>query len=208
MWHSSGLGSVIAIVRSGFETPDWVLDALIEGGLTSVEITIGTPNALRTLDHWRSRAPGSVLVGAGTVTDAETAQRALGAGAQFVVTPNVDGDVLGLAADAAVPTICGALSPSEIVRASAFGATAVKIFPVSAVGGVEYVKQVSAPLSHISLVAVGGVGPADAADYLDAGCVAVGIGSALVPSTELTTGDFEMIRSRAKQIMQSVSLRS
>lgn len=195
---------VVAIIRSRVAPPDELFDALVLGGIRLVEVTLGTPGALETVRTWRDRADCDVKVGVGTVISGSDAAHAVDAGADFLVTPNLDESVLRRATDSAVPVLCGAMTPSEIVRAWNLGAAAVKVFPVSSIGGPSYVREVTAPLSAIPLVAVGGVTVDDATAYLSAGCIAVGMGSALVPTGSIGPKECEAIGPRARELMASI----
>lgn len=195
---------VVAIIRSTVAPTDELLDALVLGGLRLIEVTLGTPCALETVRAWTDRVGRDTRVGVGTVISESDARRAIDAGADFLVTPNLDDAVLRCATDSAVPVICGAMTPSEIVRAWDLGAAAVKVFPASSIGGPSYVREITAPLSAIPLVAVGGVTIDDAVSYLTAGCTAVGVGSSLVPTTPIGHQECEAISVRARELVASI----
>lgn len=171
------LGPAIAVLRA--DEPVTVLptvEALVTAGLSSLEITLTTPDAVALVRQAVQIFGDAAVIGAGTVLTGQDVSRAEQAGARFLVTPSYEPDVL---ARASVPVICGGLTPTEIHHAWAGGAVAVKVFPAR-VGGPQYLRDLHAPFPEIPLVPTGGVTVANAADYLDAGAVAVGLGNDLV----------------------------
>ena len=168
-----------------FYDPDRVraqatVEALAAGGATLVEYTLRGPGAERILADLIEACPPGVAVGAGSVPDLARLEQALDAGAAFVVGPNGERELADRCLDAGVAYVPGCLSPSEVVRAQAWGCELVKVFPVAAVGGPAYVRALRGPLPNAQLVATGGVGIDDAAEYLRAGAACVGLGSELV----------------------------
>jgi 2-dehydro-3-deoxyphosphogluconate aldolase/(4S)-4-hydroxy-2-oxoglutarate aldolase len=187
---------VIAIVRLRTNEPaDEVLEHLVVGGITAVEVTLPSPGSLAAVRRWRSRS--DVRVGVGTVISAQDAERAIEAGAQFLVTPTTSLPVLSTAGQAGVPVACGALTPTEIQLAWDSGAWSVKVFPIDAMGGARYIRNLKGPLPDIPLVPTGGVTVATTTEYAEVGCVGVGIGSALVDEATVAEGAWERLRERA-----------
>jgi 2-dehydro-3-deoxyphosphogluconate aldolase/(4S)-4-hydroxy-2-oxoglutarate aldolase len=178
-----------------------VVEAILDGGVTSVEITANTDGFL---DQLSAVAPvvadrGGVL-GAGTVLDPETAVAALDAGASFVVTPTLNEAVVETCNRYGVVSIPGVLTPTEALSAVEAGADACKIFPASSVGP-AHVRSVRGPLSQIPLVPTGGVGPENAAAYFEAGATALGVGSSIAPDEAVRTGDLERITDNARTLV-------
>ncbi|MET9318188.1 2-dehydro-3-deoxyphosphogluconate aldolase [Kribbella sp. NPDC003505] len=169
---------VVAIVRLKSPAPDEIADVLADAGVRFVEITLGTPECLATLQRWRTTVP--MRVGAGSVRRPSQVADALAAGAQFLVTPTTRPEVLASAVGCSVPIACGALTPSEIESAYESGASLVKVFPVHAIGGPDYIRAVRAPMPDVPLMPVGNCSVDVAAVYAGLGCAAVGIGSGLV----------------------------
>ncbi len=187
---------VIAIVRLRTNEPaDEVLDHLVAGGITAVEVTLPSPGCLAAVRRWRSRS--GVRIGVGTVLSAQDAEQAIEAGAQFLVTPTTSLPVLSTARQADVPVACGALTPTEIQLAWDSGAWSVKVFPIDALGGARYIRNLKGPLPDIPLLPTGGVTVATTTEYAEVGCVGVGIGSALVDEATVTEGAWERLRERA-----------
>ncbi len=155
--------------------------ALLEGGLSTIEVTVEGPGGLEAIASLRGV---DTLVGAGTVVSTKQAEAALQAGAQFVVSPHLDRGLLDWANDRGVPMIPGAMTPTEVASAWAMAATAVKIFPASVVGP-EYVRSLLGPYPDLKMIPTGGIDGANAADYLSAGAVAVGVGSWLTRHDDL-----------------------
>jgi 2-dehydro-3-deoxyphosphogluconate aldolase/(4S)-4-hydroxy-2-oxoglutarate aldolase len=180
-------------------------DAVLAGGVSSIEVTITTPGALRIVEEARARFGDEVSFGVGTVLDAESARAALLAGAQFIVTPTLDVATIELCRRYAVPVLSGAFTPTEILGAWQAGADLVKVFPASA-GGPTYIKTVRAPLPQVRIVAVGGVTLENTADFIRAGAELVGIGGELVSQRLLDERDFAEITDRAKRFCERVAI--
>lgn len=193
---------IIAIIRGVEERHILqVADALYTGGITVMEVTLNTPGApdmIRQLQHERG---DRMFIGAGTVLDLDDAKTALAAGAGFIVTPNTDEAVIRYCADTGVPIYPGAMTPSEIVRAWKAGATAVKVFP-SASLGIGYIKELQGPLSHIPMLAVGGVNADNIREFIRIGCHGVGIGGSVVNLKEIAAGNFAWITEKARALTE------
>lgn len=194
-------GGVVAIIRS----PDAsrlveVAEALLAGGVSVMEITFTVPRAHQVLEEVAGRLGERVLLGAGTVLDAETARIAILSGAQFIVSPVVSGEVIACCRRYSKLSLPGALTPTEILAAWEAGGDIVKVFP-SEVTGPAYLKAVRAPLPQVRLMPTGGVTLETAAEYLRAGACALGVGSSLVEPQAIAAGDFKRIESLAGQFM-------
>lgn len=195
---------VVAIVRlRQHEPPAALAEALVRGGVTSVEITVPTPGALAAIGAWREILGEQIHVGAGTVRTPAEATAALEAGAQFVVTPGTYLSVLERAGQVQVPVYCGAATPTEIDAAWQNGAAAVKVFPARELGGPGYIRAIRDPLADIPLIPTGGVSEGDAAAYRAAGCVGLGIGSSLVSETLVAAHDWATIEYRANALTRA-----
>ncbi len=195
---------MIAILRGvGTDAAIDVADAVVEGGVTALEVTADTPNATATIDALSDRFD-DVLVGAGTVLDAETARAVQLAGAEFLVTPTVDAGVIRTGNRYGTPVATGAFTPTEALRAHEAGADLVKVFP-AATGGPTHVAALGGPLPQIPLVPTGGVGPANAGAYVEAGAAAVGVGSAIVDDDAVANGDYEAIAENARRTVDAVA---
>ncbi len=182
---------VIAILRHmPPEQTSQVFDALYDGGIRMVEITMNSDSAARQIQQQHERLGRRMFIGAGTVTTTERAKAALEAGAQFLVTPNVDLAIIELARSHQIPILPGAMTPSEMMQAVSAGIHTIKLFPAAQMG-LDYVKAVKAPLDDIHLVAVGGISPDQAGSWVQAGCIAVGMGSSLMDMELIRRGEFE-----------------
>lgn len=197
-------GKAVAIVRldSG-ERLVQVAEALKAGGITVIEFTVSTPGAIDMIQEASSRFGDDVLLGAGTVLDPETARAAILAGAQFIVTPALNLATIELCHRYGKPIVPGALTPTEMLTAWEAGADMVKVFPAS-LGGPGYIKSVLAPLPQLRLVPTGGVSADNAADYLKAGAVALGVGGKLVDKAAVAQGDWDAITSEAQRLVKAV----
>ena len=180
-------------------------EAIVEGGISVLEVTMTVPGAIEAIRHAvKNHGHKNVLVGAGTVLDARTAGRCFDAGAEFLVTPGLDIETVKAANAAGKLIMAGALTPTEIMTAWSAGADFVKVFPASAVGGASYIKAIRGPLPHVPLIPTGGVNLDTAADFLRAGAAALGIGGELVSSSALNSGDMARITELAKQYLAIV----
>lgn len=196
---------VIPVVRA--DSADEAMRAVYaikEGGVSVVEITMTVPGALRVIEAVVERYGADVLVGAGTVLDAETARACIQAGAQFVVSPILDLDTIACCHTHNIAVMPGALTPTEVLRAWNAGADFVKVFPANAVGGASYIKSLHAPLPQIEIVPTGGVSLKTAADFIKAGASALGVGSELVDLKALREGQDRVITERARQFVEIV----
>jgi 2-dehydro-3-deoxyphosphogluconate aldolase/(4S)-4-hydroxy-2-oxoglutarate aldolase len=195
---------IVAVVRSphaGLLTE--VAEALLAGGVEIVEITFTVPRAHRVLEQLADRLGDKVLLGAGTVLDAETARAALLAGAKFIVAPTVDFEVIRLCQRYDKLVMPGALTPTEVLSAWEAGADIVKIFP-SELTGPGYLKALHGPLPQVRLMPTGGVNLLTAAEFLRAGACALGIGGSLVEAEAVEAGNMARIESLARQYVQLV----
>ena len=181
-----------------------IAKAIEAGGVPILEVTMTVPGAIPVIEQLVEHGGDRLLVGAGTVLDAETARACILAGAQFVVSPALDLRTIELCRKYSIPILPGALTPTEIVAAWQAGADAVKVFPCSAVGGAKYLKAVKAPLPQIDLIPTGGVSLATAAEFLEAGAFALGVGGDLVDNKAIASGHPEIITENARKYLAIV----
>lgn len=185
---------LIAILRGiTDEAADRTVDALYRGGVRFIEATMNTEGALDMIARWRTTYDGRARIGAGTVLSLDDAKRAAEAGAEFFVCPHLDEAVVGYARDHGLAVFPGALTPTEIVRAYACGATAVKIFPAASLG-LAYIRELQGPLNSIPMIPTGGVTVDNVQEYFAAGAFAVGVGSQLADKQLIAAGDYDAIR--------------
>lgn len=195
---------IVAIIRAN--SANELIDAaaaIHEGGVSVIEVTMTTPNALQVISDVSSAYGDSVLVGAGSVLDAETARAVMLAGAEFIVSPVTKADVIEICNRYSKVVIPGAFTPTEILAAWEAGADYVKVFPSSGVGA-SYIKDVKAPLPHIPLVPTGGINAENAAEFIAAGATALGVGSSLVNNQLIESGQFGSLTERAKKLSAEV----
>lgn len=179
-----------------------VVEAMIAGGVTVVEVTMTVPGAIDVLRELKQRHGSELLLGSGTVTTAKEAEATIEAGAEFVVSPSLHPDVVAATKAAGKLSIPGALSPTEVVTAYREGADYVKIFPCSAVGGAPYLKALLAPFPFLKLIPTGGVTLQTAESYIKAGARALGVGGDLVNLAAIDEGRPELITAVAKAYLQ------
>ncbi|HEV3436269.1 MAG TPA: bifunctional 4-hydroxy-2-oxoglutarate aldolase/2-dehydro-3-deoxy-phosphogluconate aldolase [Gemmata sp.] len=199
---------IVAVVR--FSDPDplvEVIKALADGGVTVAEVTLTVPNALDVIREAKRKLGDRVLLGAGTVLDPETARAALLAGAEFLVAPNLNLDVIKLCRRYDKLVMPGAFTPTEVVTAWEAGADIVKVFPADVVGP-AFFKALRGPLPQVKLMPTGGVDLTTAAEFLKAGAVCLGVGGQLVDPKAVATGDFARITQLAKQYVEIVKQHS
>jgi 2-dehydro-3-deoxyphosphogluconate aldolase/(4S)-4-hydroxy-2-oxoglutarate aldolase len=175
-------------------------EALHAGGIRVMEVTLNSPGALEAIRQLQDKLGERMYIGAGTALDVEDAERALAAGASFLVTPNMEEDVIRLAVQRGVPIFPGAMTPTEVVKAWKAGATAVKLFP-SASLGIGYIKELQGPLGHIPMIAVGGVKEDNIRQFMDIGCHAVGIGGSLVQLDDIRAGRLDVITEKSRRLL-------
>jgi 2-dehydro-3-deoxyphosphogluconate aldolase / (4S)-4-hydroxy-2-oxoglutarate aldolase len=173
-------------------------ESVYEAGISNVEITMTVPGAVDVIAQLAQKFP-DLIVGAGTVLDADTAQRCLDAGARFLTSPGLVPEVVEFALKKDVVIIPGALTPSEVIAAWKAGADFVKIFPCAPVGGANYIRALKVPLPQVSLIASGGVNQLTAGDFILAGASAIGIGSELMPREALQTRQAAWIHELARR---------
>ncbi|GAB6992402.1 bifunctional 4-hydroxy-2-oxoglutarate aldolase/2-dehydro-3-deoxy-phosphogluconate aldolase [Paenibacillus pini] len=174
---------------------------LVAGGIRFMEVTMNTDKALDIIGDWRSRYQGKAYVGAGTVLNVDMAREAVDAGAQFLISPNVDTAVISFAIERGIDIWPGAMTPTEIVTAYTAGAEIIKLFPMASLG-LGYLREIRAPLNHIPIMATGGVTLENMSDYFAAGASAVGLGSALMPKGALISGDVEAIQRQVSKFVR------
>lgn len=179
-------------------------EAVSEGGIPIVEITMTVPGAVEVIHELAKSCASGLLVGAGTVLNAEAARRCLDAGAQFLVSPGFNRATVELAVGEGKAMMAGALTPSEIMSAWEAGSDFVKIFPCGQVGGAKYIKALKGPFPEIPFVPTGGVNLTTAAEFIQAGAVALGIGGELVQNEALTSHRPEIIVEKARKFLALV----
>lgn len=195
---------LVAIVRGA--SPEQIVkigQALYEGGVTLIEVTANTAGFEDMIAALRQTMAGKMSIGAGTVTTVDLAEAAVAAGAQFIVAPDVNPEVITWSVERGLGVIPGAATPTEILTAKRLGAGLVKIFPAGSMGG-DYIKQLRGPINDYGFVAVGGVDCSNAADYIRAGCVAVGLGSGLVRKDLVANGDWYDLTQLAADCLAKV----
>jgi len=196
---------IIPVVRAqSAEEAMKAIDAIREGGVSLLEITMTVPGAVGVIEEVSQRYGADALVGAGTVLDGETARACILAGAQFVVSPSLDLETIAVCRRYGVAVMPGALTPTEVVQAWSAGADFVKVFPAGAMGGASYIKALKAPLPQIELVPTGGVSLKTAADFIKAGASALGVGADLVDLKAIREGQQQVITERAREFVRIV----
>ncbi len=200
------VGGLVAVVRA--PRADLVIDAiraLAKGGLKSIEITFTVPGAADLIKEARAALGSDVILGAGTVLDTETARIAILAGAQFVVSPNLNFDVIKLAHRYDIPIMPGAFTPTEVLAAWEAGADLVKVFPAE-IGGPPLIKALKGPFPQIRLMPTGGVDLTTVEPFLRAGASCLGVGSSLVDPRLLADQNYQALTDRAAQFVEKVRL--
>ena len=196
---------IIAVIRLTDPSPlPRIAEALLEGGVTLLEITLTTPGAAEAIQQLTSEMPESIIVGAGSVLTTVQARACIDAGAAFIVSPVFQADIVHLCRESGTVVIPGAYTPTEIHTAHESGADFVKVFPADRLGP-GFIKSVLAPMPLLRLIPTGGVTLANAESWFAAGAVAVGIGSDLVPSTTRTSDDIAAVGRVARRLVETTS---
>jgi len=192
---------IIAVVRA--KRPDQVLpitEALVAGGVIAIEITLTTPDAIESIRDARARVGSQAVIGVGTVLEAATCRAAIQAGAEFVVSPILRRELVPIAHAADCPIMLGAYTPTEAQLAHEAGADFIKIFPADGLGA-GYIKAIRAPLPHLRIVPTGGVDLGTAADFLKAGCAALGVGSSLISNEILQDSNWPELTRLSREFV-------
>lgn len=179
-----------------------VVDAMIAGGVTVVEVTMTVPGAIDVLKELKHKYGSRLLLGSGTVTTAKEAEATIQAGAEFVISPSLHPEVIAATREAGKLSIPGALTPTEVITAHRLGADFIKIFPCSAMGGAPYLKALLAPFPFLKLIPTGGVTLKSAEDFLNAGARALGVGSDLVNLAAVEQGRPQVITETARAYLE------
>jgi 2-dehydro-3-deoxyphosphogluconate aldolase/(4S)-4-hydroxy-2-oxoglutarate aldolase len=197
------IGLVPVLRADSIEQALALADAIAAGGVTVLEVTMTVPGAIAVMRRLAEQRP-EILIGAGTVLDAETARMCILEGAQFVVSPALNVATIEMCHRYSVAVLPGALTPTEIVTAWQAGADVVKVFPASAMGGPKYLTSLKGPLPHIEMIPTGGVMLGTAAEFLEAGAFALGVGSDLVDKKMIADGRPEVITEIARKYLEIV----
>ncbi len=196
---------VIPVVRvTSAQEAIEVSDAIKEGGISLIEITMSVQGAIDVIKELTKKYRDEILMGAGTILDPETARAALLAGAQFIVTPTLNLDVIQIAHRYSAVVVPGAMTPTEILTAWNAGADMVKVFPAAQLGGPEYLKALKGPLPQILLVPTGGVNLQNASAFIKAGASAIGVGGELVDKKAVKEKKFNVITDNARAFLRAV----
>ena len=197
---------IVPVVRASSQREAHIAaEAVSRGGIPIVEITMTCPGAIEVIRELTKSAGKEILIGAGTVLNADDARRCLDAGAQFLVSPGFDRATVEFAVGENKLMLAGALTPSEIVTAWKAGSDLVKVFPCGQVGGAKYIKALKGPLPQIPLVPTGGVNLTTAAEFIEAGAAALGIGGELVQAEALKSNKPELIVETARKFLEIIS---
>lgn len=196
---------IIPVVRaSSAHQALLAVEAIRAGGISIVEVTMTVPGAIEVIEQLAKTAGSDVLIGAGTVLDAQTAQQCLDAGAEFLVSPGFDAQTVKFAREKGILVIPGALTPTEIIMAWNAGGDLIKIFPCGTVGGAKYIKALKGPLPQVPMIPTGGVTLDTAADFILAGAEALGVGGELVSASALKSGKTNEITDAARRFVAIV----
>ena len=196
---------VVPVVRAASSQQAMIAaDAVCRGGIPIVEITMTVPGAVEVIRQLRKSSLAEVLIGAGTVLDVEMARVCADAGAQFLVSPGLNLETVEFAVSQGVLMMAGALTPTEVITAWKAGSDFVKVFPCGNVGGAKYIKALKGPLPQVPLVPTGGVNLDTAAEFIEAGAAALGVGGELVQTEALKTGKPEIIVENARKFLKIV----
>jgi 2-dehydro-3-deoxyphosphogluconate aldolase / (4S)-4-hydroxy-2-oxoglutarate aldolase len=197
------IGIVPVIRATSPAEAHFAAEAICQGGIPIAEITMTVPGALEVISELARNAP-EVLVGAGTVLNAESARRCLEAGAKFLVSPGLNLKTVEFAVKENILIMAGALTPTEVMEASEAGADFIKIFPCSNMGGASYIRALKGPFPNVPLVPTGGVNLETAAEFLSAGAAALGVGGELILKECLRERDAEKLCNLAKKFVEIV----
>lgn len=192
---------IIAVIRSpDLHVGKKMAHAVAAGGIKLIEITANSDRPWKLIESLQSELP-HCSIGTGTILSLADLRNAIACGAEYIFTPHVDPSLIQAANSAAIPIVPGALTPTEIITAWQSGATAIKVFPIASVGGVNYLKILQGPIGQIPLIPSGGVTITNAIDFLSAGAIAVGIAGSLFPQPDIIQADWQSIGDRATNLI-------
>ncbi|MDB5054238.1 MAG: ketohydroxyglutarate aldolase [Bacilli bacterium] len=195
---------LISIIRGiPSQAVDATSQALADGGIIFLEVTLNTEGALDIIERIKNTHGKRMRIGAGTVLNLAMAKEAASVGAEYFLTPNLNEEVIHYGLEQGIEVWSGAMTPTEIVRAHEAGASAVKIFPLGTLG-ISYLREIRAPLNHIPMIATGGVDLHNIDDFLNAGAMAVGLGSKLVDQKAIQQGDYALIEQNARAFVDKI----
>jgi 2-dehydro-3-deoxyphosphogluconate aldolase/(4S)-4-hydroxy-2-oxoglutarate aldolase len=192
------IGIVPVVRATSAKHAQLAAEAVCSGGIPIVEVTMTVPGAVELIEQLAKTTGAEILIGAGTVLDADIAKRCLDAGAQFIVSPGFDLETVRFVKQQGTLMMAGALTPTEVINAWKAGSDFVKIFPCGSLGGAKYLKALKAPLPQVPMITTGGVNLENAADMIRAGAEALGIGGDLVTAAALAAGDAAPITDVAR----------
>lgn len=196
---------IVAVIRKvPNDKVDYLAEILIKSGIKALEITVDSPNALTIIQKLSREFSNRAVIGAGTVLDSSSAEMAISNGAEFIVSPYLDARVIKTTLKYGKVSIPGVMTPTEAMKAVELGADIVKVFPADSVGA-SFIKNIRGPLPQLPIIPTGGITLNNAADYINAGSVAIGVGGDLIDNDLLVEGDFQEIERKAKQYYEVVS---
>ena len=196
---------VVAVVRT--KHPDKLLkiaEAIYDGGVKFIEITMTVPNALKMIEQVRNSVRDDIIIGVGSVLASDTAQKAIDAGAQFVVSPIFNKDIIDTVHKNNIPAMPGTFTPTEMLNAHQCGADIIKVFPADILG-MKFFKGVKAPMPELNLMPTGGVTLDNAGDWIRAGACAVGVGTALLDVQAIEENNYKKLTENARRIVNSIN---
>ena len=194
---------VLPVIRaSSKEEALSIIDAIVAGGIDTIEVTMTVPDAVELMGKLSTRE--DLLIGAGSVLDPEQARDCINAGAKFIVSPTTNFDTIEYCNDKEIVVMPGALTPTEILNASEAGADIVKVFPADSMGGAKYLRSLKAPMPHLKLIPTGGVDQSTAADFIKAGAEAIGVGADLVDLKAIREGRAQDITKIASKYLEII----
>jgi 2-dehydro-3-deoxyphosphogluconate aldolase/(4S)-4-hydroxy-2-oxoglutarate aldolase len=197
---------IVPVVRTtSADSAVKAVEAMYKGGIRAAEITMTVPGAVKALEKVADQFGGKLVLGAGTVLDAETARICMLAGAEFFVTPSLKVATIEIAKRYSKVICPGALTPTEVLTAWEAGADVVKVFPCGNVGGAKYIKALKGPFPQIEMIPTGGVNLETAGDFLKAGACAVAVGGELVDAKSIKEGRYDTIEDRARQYLAAIN---
>lgn len=195
----------VAVIRlKDAEKLKKVIEAIALGGVSVAEVTMTVPNAIGLIKQITQELSEDIIVGVGSVLNADTAKQAIEAGAKYVVSPVFKKEIIDAAHAYDVPAMPGCFTPTEVLTAYEYGADVVKVFPADVLG-IPFFKGILAPMPHLKLMPTGGVSLTNAGDWIKAGAVAVGIGSALLDKDAIDSENYSKLTENAKLITQSIN---
>ncbi|NQT26777.1 bifunctional 4-hydroxy-2-oxoglutarate aldolase/2-dehydro-3-deoxy-phosphogluconate aldolase [candidate division KSB1 bacterium] len=196
-------GAVVILRLTNSDKILQIAEAIIQGGMKAIEVTLNTPGAIEAISKLCKTLGDKILIGAGTVLNGDEAEKAIHAGAKYVISPVFKPEIIHMAHAHDCPAVPGCMTPTEMLQAHEAGADVIKLFPAESFGP-EYMRSIMAPLNHLRIMPTGGVHASNAGDWISAGAFCLGVGSAILDKKAIAANDFQALNKKARDFKEAI----